>query len=106
MGRLVPRRFLLEIEIFCGTVSGKYFRREHRIFYRHCACRSKRMMMSLDSGMLVVITIIAMYMTIVFILLFHVKNEWCDILNSNLTVRILEKFETFWMFDISGESVL
>ena len=43
-------------------------------------------MMSLDSGMLVVLTIVAMYMTIVFILLFHVKNEWCNILNSNLTV--------------------
>ena len=43
-------------------------------------------MMSLDSGMLVVVTIVAMYMTLVFILLFYVKNEWCDILHYNLTV--------------------
>ena len=42
--------------------------------------------MSVDSGMLVVITIIAMYMTLVFGLLFYVKNEWCDILHHNLTV--------------------
>ena len=45
-------------------------------------------MFSLDSGMLVVITIIAMYMTLVFGLLFYVKNEWCDILHHNLTVRM------------------
>ena len=43
--------------------------------------------MSVDSGMLVVITIIAMYMTLVFGLLFYVKNEWCDILHHNLTVK-------------------
>ena len=43
--------------------------------------------MSVDSGMLVVITIIAMYMTLVFGLLFYVKNEWCDILHHNLTVN-------------------
>ena len=43
-------------------------------------------MMSMDSGMLVVLIIVAMYMSIVFMLLFFVKNEWCDILNSNLTV--------------------
>ena len=42
--------------------------------------------MSVDSGMLVVITIVAMYMTLVFGLLFYVKNEWCDILHHNLTV--------------------
>ena len=42
--------------------------------------------MSVDSGMLVVVTIVAMYMTLVFILLFYVKNEWCDILHYNLTV--------------------
>ena len=47
------------------------------------------MLMSLDSGMLVVVTIIAMYMTLVFILLFYVKNEWCDILHYNLTVSIV-----------------
>ena len=44
-------------------------------------------MMSMDSGMLVVLIIVAMYMSIVFMLLFFVKNEWCDILNSNLTVN-------------------
>ena len=43
-------------------------------------------MMSLDSGMLVVLTIIIMYMTLVFILLFYVKNEWCDLLFKNMTV--------------------
>ena len=43
--------------------------------------------MTVDSGMLVVVTIIAMYMTLVFGLLFYVKNEWCDILHHNLTVR-------------------
>ena len=43
-------------------------------------------MMAMDSGMLVVLIIVAMYMSIVFMLLFFVKNEWCDILNSNLTV--------------------
>ena len=53
----------------------------------HCAARrQRRRMMSLDSGMLVVVTIVAMYMTLVFILLFYVKNEWCDILHYNLTV--------------------
>ena len=43
--------------------------------------------MTVDSGMLVVVTIIAMYMTLVFGLLFYVKNERCDILHHNLTVR-------------------
>ena len=37
--------------------------------------------------MLVVLIIVAMYMSIVFMLLFFVKNEWCDILNKNLTVK-------------------
>ena len=50
-------------------------------------------MMSMDSGMLVVLIIVAMYMSIVFMLLFFVKNEWCDILNKNLTVR--EQDEVF-----------
>ena len=45
-------------------------------------------MMAMDSGMLVVLIIVAMYMSIVFMLLFFVKNEWCDILNSNLTVSL------------------
>ena len=43
--------------------------------------------MSVDSGMLVVVTIVAMYMTLVFILLFYVKNEWCDLLFKNMTVK-------------------
>ena len=50
--------------------------------------------MSLDSGMLVVITIIAMYMTLVFGLLFYVKNEWCDILHHNLTVKGIKNIKT------------
>ena len=50
--------------------------------------------MSVDSGMLVVITIIAMYMTLVFGLLFYVKNEWCDILHHNLTVT--QSQELYW----------
>ena len=38
--------------------------------------------MSVDTGMVVVIFISMM----VFILLFYVKNEWCDLLFNNMTV--------------------
>ena len=43
--------------------------------------------MSLDSGMVVVIIICMMYMVLVFGLLFYVKNDWCDLLFKNFTVR-------------------
>ena len=46
--------------------------------------------MSLDSGMIVVIMISMMYMVLVFGLLFYVKNEWCDLLFKNFTVRFME----------------
>ena len=42
--------------------------------------------MALDSGMVVVIIISTMYMVLVFGLLFHVKNDWCDLLFKNFTV--------------------
>ena len=58
-------------------------------------------MMSMDSGMLVVLIIVAMYMSIVFMLLFFVKNEWCDILNKNLTVR--KQDEVFFWLCLSDE---
>ena len=42
--------------------------------------------MALDSGMVVVLIISTMYMVLVFGLLFHVKNDWCDLLFKNFTV--------------------
>ena len=42
--------------------------------------------MSVDTGMVVVIFISMMYIMMVFILLFYVKNEWCDLLFNNMTV--------------------
>ena len=49
---------------------------------------------SVDSGMIVVILISMMYMVLVFGLLFYVKNDWCDLLFQNFTVKIKEK--VFW----------
>ena len=46
----------------------------------------KHHIMSLDSGMIVVIMISMMYMVLVFGLLFYVKNDWCDLLFKNFTV--------------------
>ena len=43
---------------------------------------------SIDSGMVVVIFISLGYLVLVFSLLFYVKNEWCDLLFKNMTVRI------------------
>ena len=43
-------------------------------------------MMSVDTGMVVVVVISMMYMVLVFGLLFYVKNEWCDLLFRNYTV--------------------
>jgi hypothetical protein len=47
----------------------------------------KRHELSLDSGMIVVIFISAMFLVLVFGLLFYVKNDWCDLLFKNFTVR-------------------
>ena len=46
-------------------------------------------MISIDSGMVVVIFICIGFVFIVIALLFFVKNEWCDILFRNMTVRYL-----------------
>merc|ERR1719220_1179574 len=43
---------------------------------------------SLDSGMIVVIFISAMFFVLVFGLLFYVKNDWCDLLFKNFTENI------------------
>ena len=43
--------------------------------------------MPIDTGMVVVIFIVIMYMTIVFGLLFYIKNDWCHLLHANHTVR-------------------
>ena len=43
--------------------------------------------MSIDSGMVVVVFISLMYMGLVFGLLFYVKNDWCDLLFKNFTVK-------------------
>ena len=42
----------------------------------------------IDSGMVVVIFISLMYLTIVFGMLFYVKNDWCDLLFKNFTESI------------------
>ena len=49
----------------------------------------KKIRMSIDTGMVVVIFISLMYMVLVFGLLFYVKNEWCDLLFKNMTVSLL-----------------
>ena len=60
--------------------------------------RGKRLhIMSLDSGMIVVILISMMYMVLVFGLLFYVKNDWCDLLFNNFTVSIIISY--FWLYD-------
>ena len=41
---------------------------------------------SVDKGMVVVIFISMMYIVMVFILLFYVKNDRCDLLFNNMTV--------------------
>ena len=46
----------------------------------------KKIRMSIDTGMVVVIFISLMYMVLVFGLLFYVKNDWCDLLFKNFTV--------------------
>ena len=43
---------------------------------------------TVDTGMVVVIFISMMYIVLVFILLFYVKNDWCDLLFNNMTVSM------------------
>ena len=49
-------------------------------------------LMSVDSGMVVVVFISCMYLGIVFGLLFYVGNEWCDLLFKNMTVICIHLF--------------
>ena len=44
----------------------------------------------IDSGMVVVIFISLMYLTIVFGMLFYVKNDWCDLLFKNFTESLMK----------------
>ena len=46
----------------------------------------RKVRMSIDTGMVVVIFLSLMYMVLVFGLLFYVKNDWCDLLFKNNTV--------------------
>ena len=46
----------------------------------------KKIKISVDTGMVVVIFISMVYMVLVFGLLFYVKNDWCDLLFKNMTV--------------------
>ena len=43
---------------------------------------------TVDTGMVVVIFISIMYIIMVIILLFYVKNDWCDLLFNNMTVSM------------------
>ena len=54
----------------------------------------------IDSGMVVVIFISLMYLTIVFGMLFYVKNDWCDLLFKNFTESIIKNM-SISMFPIS-----
>ena len=53
---------------------------------------------SIDTGMVVVVFICIMYLALVFGLLFYVKNEWCDLLFKNMTVKGSNKlfFALIW----------
>ena len=61
-------------------------------------------MISIDSGMVVVIFISLMYMVLVFGLLFYVKNDWCDLLFKNFTVGGIQFF--FSNFHIEKKTLL
>ena len=50
---------------------------------------------SMDTGMVVVIFISMMYIVLVFILLFYVKNDWCDLLFNNMTVSMKYDYSSF-----------
>ena len=51
------------------------------------ARKCRNILMSVDTGMVIVIFISLMYLVLVFGLLFYVENEWCDLLFKNMTVR-------------------
>lgn len=44
--------------------------------------------LGLDSGLVVVLFITAVYVFLVFGLFFYVKNEWCYVLFKNFTVNV------------------
>ena len=50
---------------------------------------------TVDTGMVVVIFISMMYIVLVFILLFYVKNDWCDLLFNNMTVSMKLYYSSF-----------
>ena len=54
---------------------------------------------SIDTGMVVVVFICIMYLALVFGLLFYVKNEWCDLLFKNMTVKGSNIFFALILFD-------
>ena len=56
---------------------------------------SLRDWVSIDTGMVVVVFICIMYLALVFGLLFYVKNEWCDLLFKNMTVKLNLKGKRF-----------
>ena len=65
----------------------------------------KKIRMSIDTGMVVVIFISLMYMVLVFGLLFYVKNDWCDLLFKNFTVGNEAKMvKALYYFFFSGKS--
>ena len=61
---------------------------------------------SIDTGMVVVIFISMMYIGLVFILLFYVKNEWCDLLFNNMTVSNKIILHSFNLIDESKFSLV
>ena len=64
------------------------------------------MRVPVDTGMVIVIFISMMYLTIVFVLLFNVDNEWCDLLHKNMTVggcvdsilKHLKKYPIYYIY--------
>ena len=50
------------------------------------AKKCRNILMSVDTGMVIVIFISLMYLVLVFGLLFYVENDWCDLLFKNMKV--------------------
>ena len=48
------------------------------------------MKISVDIGIMIVIFISMMYLAIVFVLLFYVGNEWCDLIYKNVTGSFID----------------
>ena len=65
-------------------------------------CGMKKVKMSVDTGMMIVIFISMMYLAIVFVLLFYVGNEWCDLLYKNMTVLLDIRFKCFFKTSIQS----